>query len=39
MEDEYAAYKIHHMATLMSTSYGQGILDGYFNIEKRWGNI
>jgi hypothetical protein len=31
MEDEYAAYKIHHMATLMSILDGQRILDGYLN--------
>jgi hypothetical protein len=35
MEDEYVAYKIHHMATLRSTSDGQGILDGYQNIWKK----
>jgi hypothetical protein len=28
MEDEYAAYKIHHMATLLSTFDEQEILDG-----------
>jgi hypothetical protein len=35
MEDEYASYKIHHMATLMSTPDGQGILDDFINIEKK----
>jgi hypothetical protein len=27
MEDEYAAHKIHHIANLMSTSDGRGIMD------------
>jgi hypothetical protein len=35
MEDDYASYKIHHMAILMSTSDGKGIFDGYLNIEKK----
>jgi hypothetical protein len=35
MEDEYEAYKIHHIANLMATSDGRGILDGYFNLNKK----
>jgi hypothetical protein len=35
MMDEYAAYKVHHVASLMSTTDGRGILDGYLNIRKK----
>jgi hypothetical protein len=35
MEDEYASYKIHHIANLMATSDGKGILDGYLNYKKK----
>jgi hypothetical protein len=35
MKDEYAAYKVHHIAHLLSTTDGQGILDGYLNIKKK----
>jgi hypothetical protein len=35
MEDEYAAYKVHYIANLMSTTDGRGILDGYLNMNKK----
>jgi hypothetical protein len=35
MEDEYAAYKINHMANLLSTKEGKNILIGYLNINKK----
>jgi hypothetical protein len=34
-KDEYAAYKVHHIANLMSTTDGQGILDGYLNMKRK----
>jgi hypothetical protein len=35
MEDEYAAYKINHVANLLSTEEGRNILIGYVNFNKR----
>jgi hypothetical protein len=35
MEDEYAAYKIHHVANLMATSDVREILNGYLNLNKK----
>jgi hypothetical protein len=35
MIDEYAAYKVHHFASLMSTEEGKLILNGYLNFNKK----
>jgi hypothetical protein len=35
VRDEYAAYKIHHLATLMFTTDRQEILDGYLNLGRK----
>jgi hypothetical protein len=35
MEDEYAAYKINHLANLFSTEEGKSILLGHINIDKK----
>jgi hypothetical protein len=35
MKDKYTAYKIYHIANLMSTTNGKGILDGYLNLKKK----
>jgi hypothetical protein len=35
MKDEYTAYKVSHIANLMSTTDGRGILDGYLNTKRK----
>jgi hypothetical protein len=35
MMDEYAAYKINHIANLMSTEEGKKTLHGYINFKKK----
>jgi hypothetical protein len=35
MKYEYAAYKVHHIANLMSTTDEREILDGYLNMKKK----
>jgi hypothetical protein len=35
MEYEYAAYKFNHIANLMSTTDGRGILDGYLIMMRK----
>jgi hypothetical protein len=39
MKDEYAAYKVYHIANFISTTDGRGILDGYVNMKKKGLNI
>jgi hypothetical protein len=35
IKDGYIAYKIHQIATLISTTDWQGILDGYLNLKRK----
>jgi hypothetical protein len=35
MIDEYAVYKVHHIANLMSTEERKMILNGYLNFDKK----
>jgi hypothetical protein len=35
IEDEYVVYKIHHIAILMSTNDGKGILGGYLGFKRK----
>jgi hypothetical protein len=35
MKDEYTAYKVHHLANLMSTTDGRGIMNGFLSMKKK----
>jgi hypothetical protein len=35
MKDEYAPYKVYHLANLILTTDGQGILDDNLNMKKK----